>query len=273
MRRWACLFLCLLALPVSAVDWRDTLTAPQPGKFPLLRPVKAEYRFGWSGVTAARADFDFGKAPHGQMRLSMKTQTIGAVRALWRMDSQHTAFCSATTLRPLRLQQTEIYKGETESSQVEFSAAEVRRKTTVTPLKGPQEKERRFKIPNVLDLQSGLLFVRSQRLQAGDRYRFVVYPSTSGYLAEIEVIGREKVKVAAGSYDAIKCQVRLQGITKKYELAPHKKFKRAYAWLSDDRDRMLLRIEAEIFVGSVWAELQAVDFSAPSPQRSTQTPR
>lgn len=261
MKRGLTLWLCLLALPVFAADWRDTLTPPQPGKFPALRPMKAEYRFGWSGVTAAEANFDFSKAPHSQMRLSLKTATIGAVRALWRMDTQHTALCNATTLRPVRLQQTEIYKGETESSQVEFFPDEVRRKTTVTPLKGPQDRERRFKMPDVLDLQTGLLFVRSQRLQAGDRYRFVVYPTTGGYLAEIEVIGRDKVKVAAGSYDAIKCQVRLQGITKKYELAPHKKFKRAYAWLSDDRDRLLLRIEAEIFVGSVWAELQSVEFT------------
>lgn len=260
MKRWAFLLFCLLALPVFGTDWRDTLAEPRPGKFPLLRPVKASYRFGWSGVTAAQADFDFSKTTRGQLRLSMKTQTIGLVRTMWRMDSQHTAFCEATTLRPIRLQQTEIYSGETESTQADFFPEEVRRKTHVTPLKGPQDRERRFKMPNVLDLQTGLLFVRSQRLQAGDRHRFVVYPSTSGYLAEIEVVGREKVKVAAGSYDAIKCQVRLQGITKKYELAPHKKFKRAYAWLSDDKDRLLLRIEAEIFVGSVWAELQSAEF-------------
>ncbi len=44
---------------------------------------------------------------------------------------------------------------------------------------------------------------------------------------------------------------------KNLELEPHKKFKRAFAWLSDDRDRMLLKIEAEIFVGSVWCELQS----------------
>ena len=149
---------------------------------------------------------------------------------------------------------------ETEATQADFFAEEVRLTTCVTPLKGPQEKEKRFKFPNVFDLQTGLLFVRSQRLQAGDRYRFIVYPSTSAYYADIEVLGREKLKVASGSYDAIKCQVRLQGVTKKYELAPHKKFKRAYAWVSDDRDRVLLKIEAEVFVGSVWAELQSIEF-------------
>ena len=49
-------------------------------------------------------------------------------------------------------------------------------------------------------------------------------------------------------------------MSKKYELEPYKKLKRAYAWLSDDRDRMLVKIEADIFVGSVWAELKSVEF-------------
>jgi len=260
VKRWLLLFGCMLALPAWAVDWRETLSSPQPGKFPPPRPLKAVYRFGWSGVTAAQASFDLSKAARGQLQLSMNTRTIGVVRTLWRMDTQHTALCHATTLRPIRLQQTEIYKDETETTQAEFSTEQVVRRTIVKPLKGPQEKEKRFKLPNVFDLQTGLLFVRSQRLQAGDRYRFVVYPSTSAYLAEIEVVGREKLKVAGGSYDAVKCRVRLQGVTKKFELAPHKKFKRALAWISDDRDRLLLRIEAEIFVGSVWAEVQSVEF-------------
>jgi hypothetical protein len=253
-------FAFVWAFPAAAADWRDTLSPPTPGRFPQPRPLKAVYRFGWSGVTAAEAKFDLSRSAHGQYRLSMNTQTIGFARSLWQMDSQHSAVCQAATLRPIRLQQTEKYKNETETTEAVFTADEVRRQTHVTPLKGPQEKEKRFKFPNVFDLQSGLLYVRSQRMTVGDHYRFVVYPSTSPYLADIEVLGREKLKAAGTTYNAIKCQVRLQGISKKLELTPHKKFKRALAWMSDDRDRLLLRIEAEVFVGSVWAELQSAEF-------------
>ena len=261
MKSWLWLLCALLiALPLRAGDWRDTLSSSQAGKFPPPRPMKAVYRFGWSGMTAAEAKFDLVKAPRGQIKLSMTTKTTGIVRTMWRMDSDHTAYCQAATLRPIRFEQKEVYKDETEATKAEFSEEGVRRTTVVTPLKGPQEKEKKFKFPGVFDLQTGLFFVRSQRLQPGDHYRFVVYPSTSAYYADIEVLGREKLKIAGGSYDAVKCQVRLQGVTKKYALAPHKKFKRAMAWLSDDRDRLLLRIEAEVFVGSVWAELQSVEF-------------
>ena len=61
--------------------------------------------------------------PHGQFRLTMTTQTIGLTRTMWRMDSQHTAYCQVATLRPLTLQQTETYKDETKATQVTFTPA------------------------------------------------------------------------------------------------------------------------------------------------------
>jgi hypothetical protein len=131
----------------------------------------------------------------------------------------------------------------------------------VTPSSGPPPKDHPFKCGNVLDLQTALLFIRSQRLETGDRYRLLVYPGKAAYFAEIAVLGREKLKIAGRSVDAIKFQVWLQGVTKKLELEPYRKFKRAFAWLSDDRDRLLLKVQADIFVGSVWAELQSVEFN------------
>jgi hypothetical protein len=68
------------------------------------------------------------------------------------------------------------------------------------------------------------------------------------------------VRVRPGNYNAIKVDLKLQRVNKKNELEPHRKFKRATIWLSDDNDRVLLRIESQIFVGTVTAELQSVRF-------------
>jgi hypothetical protein len=54
--------------------------------------------------------------------------------------------------------------------------------------------------------------------------------------------------------------LQLNKIGKNLELEPHRKFRRATIWLSDDADRIILRIEAQIFVGTVFAELQSVRF-------------
>ena len=262
MIRWflPLLLCCLAVAPVRAEDWRDTLTSPQPGKFPPPRAFKAEYHFGWSGIVAAKANFDFSKPSRTQYQLKMTTQTTGVVRTLWKMNSDHTAWCTASTLRPLRIEQTEVYKSETEVTNATFFPEGVTYKCQETPSKEPPRKERRVKLANMFDIQTALFFIRSQRLQAGDHYRLVIFPGKCAYLADVEVLGREKLKVPAGTYDAVKCQLRLQEVNKHFELEPHKKFKKAYAWLSDDRDRLLLKAEAEIFVGSVWTELQSVEF-------------
>jgi len=57
--------------------------------------------------------------------------------------------------------------------------------------------------------------------------------------------------------------LQLKRIGKRLELEPYRKFRRATIWVSDDAERILLRIEAQVFVGTVFAELQSVRFDTP----------
>jgi hypothetical protein len=260
VNRWLLALWIAIAAPAGAADWRDSLTPLKPGNAAPIRPLNATYKFGWTALTAASADFDFNRVKGGQMRLSVHARTTGAVRALWRMDTDHVAFCDATTLRPIRLEQTEVYKKKTEIANAIFSPDSVERWRETKPAGNPPKKQL-MNLPAVYDLQTALLMIRSQRLAPGDVYRLIVFPAKAPYLAEIYVIGKDTVKAAAATYPAIKCQIKLQGITKELTLEPHKKFKEAFAWLSDDRDRLLLKVKAEIFVGSVWGELESVKFA------------
>ena len=104
--------------------------------------------------------------------------------------------------------------------------------------------------------------MRSQPLRDRSVYCIVVYPATSAYLATVTVLGHEKISVRAGTYNAIKVDLQLHKVGKNTELEPHRKFRRATAWVSDDTDRLPLRIEAQIFIGTVFAELQSVEFEA-----------
>ena len=108
-----------------------------------------------------------------------------------------------------------------------------------------------------------MLYLRSQPLKERAVYRVVAYPATNAYLATITVVGREKVSVHAGSYNAIKLDLQLKRVGKKRQLEPHRKFRRATIWVSDDAERLLLRIEAQVFVGTVFADLQSVSFDTP----------
>jgi hypothetical protein len=169
---------------------------------------------------------------------------------------------NAGSLHPISVRQVENDRGKKIVTELSFASGGVVSNITETP--GPETKIRRFDFPHLFDLQSALLYLRSQSLQERSVQRIVVFSATDPYLATVTVLGRERVTVPAGTYNAIKFDLQLNRI-KDGQLQPHRKFRRANIWLSDDPDRLLLKIEAQVFIGSVFCELHSVDFENPKP--------
>ncbi|PYJ39820.1 MAG: hypothetical protein DME84_00465 [Verrucomicrobia bacterium] len=246
-----------------AANWQATVTKDPAGNFPELRPLRASYRFGWSGLTAATAEVHFTKPSRDKLQLDGTGRTIGLVRALWKLDVNHRAAASAETLHPIETQQTESYRSKKIVTHLSFTSSGVTQTRTEGQGGTAETKTRQFSFPDLFDLHSAMLYLRSQPLRDRSVYRVVVYAATNAYLATITVVGREKISVHAGTYNAIKLDLQLKRIGKHLELEPHRKFRRATIWVSDDAERLLLRIEAQIFVGTVWAELHSVHFDSP----------
>jgi hypothetical protein len=244
----------------AAASWESTLTSSNPPAFPNPRPMQARYGFGWSGFPCATAEIRLTKSDGGRVQLDLTARTTGLARALWKFDATGTSGVDAESLRPISVRQIENDRGTRVVTDLAFTAAGVVSKVTETP--GTGTKVRRYDFPRLFDLQSALLYLRSQSLQERNVQRIVVYSATAPYLATVTVLGRERVSVPAGTYNAIKFDLQLNRI-KDGQLQPHRKFRRATAWLSDDADRLLLKIDAQVFVGSVFCELQSVDFNRP----------
>jgi hypothetical protein len=253
----------LVLLFVSAAlgaKWEATVTASSPPSFPEPRPLHAKYGFGWSGFPGATADVRLTKLSGDRFQLEGTIQTTGLVRALWKFDGTHSSRVDGGTLHPLEMKQVENVRNRKTVTSLSFDSSGVTSRETETPGKSAGPKIRRFDFPNLFDLYSALLYLRSQPLQDRSIQRIVVYPATSAYLATVTVLGRERLTGPSGTYNAIKLDLQLSKIGKNRELEPHRKFRRATVWLSDDPDRLLLRIQAQIFVGTVFAELQSVEF-------------
>jgi hypothetical protein len=261
VRLFCAVLVLAAAFPAPAADWRDSLTR-QPGTFPPLRPLRARYDFGWSGLKAAEAHAVFSREKGGKVKLEITGRTVGAARALWRLDTKATSTANAATLRPVKLQQTETYSRKSMTTTIDFTAKGAASVRQPNPPDPTPPKVKRFKFSEVHDLHSALLFIRSQPLRTGQTTRVCVYPGSSPYVAELTVVGREKMKAAGKPWPAIRCELKLRAVAKDFTLGEHKRFKRATAWISDDPDRLLLRLEAEIFVGSIWLELEEVEFAA-----------
>lgn len=262
MIRFALLLLLVPALAFSApVEWQRKLSPAKPGPFPLPPSLKANYSLGWFTFKGGEAGAVFLKPRLDIVQMEVKGGTTGWVRGLWKLDASHRAVARASTLRPIQVKQVEAYSAKTMTTHLTFDERGVTSLRSPNPPDAIPPKEQKFSFPNLFDMHTALLWIRSQRLAPGDSYNLVVFPTNAPYLATLRVIGREKIRVKAGRYKALKLELKLQKINSELGLEPHKKFKRGFAWISDDANRILLRAEAEIFVGTVWAELQSVRFT------------
>lgn len=227
--------------------------------------MRAKYVFGWSGFAGAMAEVRLSKPAGNRFQFDGTVHTTGLVRTLWRFDATHTSSANAETLHPLEMKQVENVRNKKIVTNLSFDSTGVTSKETETPGQNAGPKTRRFDSPSLFDLYSALLYLRSQPMPDRSIQRILVYPATSAYVATVTVLGRERLTGPSGTYNAIKLDLQLSKVGKNRELEPHRKFRRGTVWLSDDPDRLLLKIQAQIFVGIVFAELQSVEFESIKP--------
>jgi hypothetical protein len=247
-----------VAYPEETPDWASSLTSAKgPGNFTAPPPMRLAYRFGWSGLQAAKADIHLFSPTRNTFEIDAAGGTSGFPRALFKFDVSHQATENKTTLRPIHFSQEEKYRSETVKTDVDFGSDQVTGLREKVP--GDQSpKQNIFKFSPVFDMAAALLWVRSQPLADGETESIVVWASNAPYLATVTVVGRDTIKVDAQKRNAIKLDLKLFRIDKKMQLKEHKLFKGGRGWLSDDDKRIPLRIEADIFIGYVFAELESV---------------
>lgn len=223
-----------------------------------MRPVRLQYAFAWKGLTGATADLHLSKSAEGQYVLESAGRTVGLVRSLWKFDGRHRALTDARTLRPIEIHEVESERAKTWETTVTYNETGAISHADEREGAKTKSKTRTFDFPHVMSLSSSLLYLRSLPLADGAVERVLVYPAKTAYLCTATVLGRERIDGPTGSYPAIKLDLQLAKIDKKREPQPHKKFKRGAIWISDDADRLVLRIEAQMHIGTVSAELQSV---------------
>lgn len=261
----AFLFLALLAAPSRGADdsWKKRIAPASAGAFPEIRPFTATYRFGWSDIEAARATASV-TYEDGQCLVEAKGGTSGLARALWQMDATHIAAMRRGTLDPLWYWQFERYSRRSITMQGAFTPKGLWRIRKIDPDPGKVANWKRLKLAPIRDMVSAMFFVRSQKLENGDKIGMISYPGDSPYLVEIKVLGRENIDIAGTSRPAIKMDLQLHKISTGKgtfgKLEEHRKFRGGRVWISDDQDRIPLRAEVNIFIGYVFAELDSVKF-------------
>jgi hypothetical protein len=254
------LITCGCAAGAAEVDWQKMVDPLVRGSLGSSRSVRLKYGFGWNGIVAAAGDVRLIKTSGDRIQFTANGGTTGLARTLWKYDVNHIEYVDAETLRPLEIKEVSDVRSKRVRTNMTFTpqgVTSVREETNSGKVKS---KTGVFDFPKVHSVTSAMLYLRTQPLTEGAVHRVVVYPETSGYLCTVTVLGRDRVTVPTGTHDALKLDVRVEKITGHRELQPHKKVKKTTVWISDDADRLVLRIETQVFVGTVFAELQSLAF-------------
>ncbi len=102
----------------------------------------------------------------------------------------------------------------------------------------------------VFDVLSALYYVRNPKISLQDTVYFDIVNVNKQYPLKVIVHGKEKIKTKAGTFDCIIVEPMING-----ESIFVVKGKSLKVWLTDDEYRLPVKLEVEVFIGSVKAEL------------------
>jgi hypothetical protein len=113
--------------------------------------------------------------------------------------------------------------------------------------------------PFAQDGLSAFFYIRTLPLKVGDIYNFPVVTNGKERNVRVTVVGKEVLPTRLGDIPAIvlKPEVILDGVLKTYG--------DSFVWISDDPQRIILKVDAKIKVGSVIAYLREHSYGPAQP--------
>jgi hypothetical protein len=170
---------------------------------------------------------------------------------MYRVNDVYESWMDAETLSSLRFVQ-ELEEGGKDTER-RFEIYPERAVFIQTSKKPPKEEK---SVSQPLDDGSFLYFIRTIPLEVGQTYDFDRYFRPDRNPVRIKVVRREKIKVPAGTFNAIVLQpvIKTKGI---FSENGH-----AEIWLSDDDRHIMLQLKSQLSFGSLNLYLKSY---SPSP--------
>ncbi|HUY27423.1 MAG TPA: DUF3108 domain-containing protein [Candidatus Binataceae bacterium] len=233
--------------------------AYRAGAMPFHDGERLFYEASWLGIPAARARFELhrNRKDPDQWKAEAWIETTQVVDVLFKMrDYMAESFAIGS------LATTDVYQRQSENRRFdEYSISFDRRSHLVTARKkNPRETEiRQFISGDPWGPISGAMMALTQRLDPGANYEYDVFSGTTRYVFSFHVDGRERIRTPLGVFDAIKI---IPGVVYLSNGRYQDEATTTTIWVSADRRRLPLRLQAAAFIGQVTADLTQVDGDA-----------
>lgn len=241
----------VLLFVLSSMSIAQTLPyLPEP-TFKAGEVLKYKLRYGiLSAATGTLAvhesKYDFGVKD--AMHLSVFGQTSGAFSKLYTVKNQYDSYIDRRNFLPILY--TENIR-ENNYRRVEYATFDHKSRKV-------NGKKGKFTSPTAqtFDLVSAYYFSRNldfSTLKKGDKFKITYFLNDEVAQLGVEYIGVEKVKSVLGTLECIKLSP---------EISPGRIFKkssRLYLWVTNDGNRIPVKAQVDIIIGSVTMDLVSAD--------------
>jgi len=241
-------------------SWDDCIRLLPAGNIAPLPPCKLTYDLIWNqSMRAGKAEITIGGDPDPDFPdaqlVTVEAQTVGMARIMYSFNVTHQAIIDRATGRPLRTQQVQKLGKNATSHKTRFSPEGAVTDTEKFE-KGMVEKKEDQKFPcaQAYDLVSTVLYVRDVAAKCDDQVHIPVLVLNKGYLASLQLVGREEVKSLGETTEGYKLQLAISQPDETMK-SHTDRLKSAYCWFSGDEKRLPVEIRVETELGTVDVKL------------------
>jgi hypothetical protein len=226
------------------------------GALPFRDGEQLTYEASWVGIPAASARIEFhrNRKEPSAARIEVSVETSKVVDVFFKMRDYVRERFSADSITP---QQMYIRQSENKRFD-EYTVTFDRQQAMATAVKKNRHGSftREFKGPNQFGILSGTVMALSQALNPGDKLAFDVVTGSNRYVFGFHVDRRERIRVPAGDFDAIKITPTVLYMS---DGNMRSEAREVVVWVSADKRHLPLRVQAAAFIGSVRADLVKID--------------
>ena len=206
------------------------------------------YRFRYGFITAAEAtlkvkDTDVKFDNKAVYQLTAEGRTAGTFNVFYKVRNRYDSYVDRTDLVPYLYTENIHEASYRRNDKARFYQREKKIVTNKGNFKGDGQ---------TFDIVSAYYFARSldlSKVKVGDRFTMDYFLDDGVTDLHIQYVGKERVKTPMGTFNCLKFSPSIQ---------PGRIFRKdskLYLWITDDNNRIPVKAQVEILVGSVTMEL------------------
>jgi hypothetical protein len=210
---------------------------------------KLSFSIYWLGIYVGRAELEAVRT-EGAVTIKCEVHSAPVISVFYRVEDYSQSKLVNGVPVNFRIKQ---HEGKYRSNKETFFDLDNKHVRFIDNLKGTKD-DFTVKGGDLWDVISGFYYLRTQTFEIGQTIYMDIFDSKKFYNAEINVLGKEQIKV---SDNRELNTVKVKPILKSEGLFQNKGD--IVIWLTDDDDRLPVRIETRVPIGTVIVVLSTVE--------------